>query len=202
MKRFCLLAGSAMAMVSASAMAAQPETSTVRDNGFSYDYIQAGYEQRDWDNSLDIDGLDAKLSMALDEHLFLRGGLQFFDGDLDFPAPFGGSVDVDGWQLSAGLGFHTPLKAGLDLVLTGDIVHIDIDDGGDETGYEIAGGVRHETTAQLELTGGAYLQDIEDSDFGVFGGALYHVSKAVDVGAEVRFGDDLTQFGLFGRYNF
>ncbi|MCB1836543.1 MAG: hypothetical protein KDH99_02895 [Alcanivoracaceae bacterium] len=201
MKRFCLLAGGTAVALSSTVAVAQPQTSTVRDNGFSYNYVQGGFEHRDWDNSLDIDGLDGKISWALDEHLFLRGGLQFFDGDVDVPGP-GGNVDADGWQLSAGMGFHTPLKTGLDLVLTGDIVHIDVDNGGDETGYEITGGVRHETTAQVELTGGAYLQDIEDSDFGVFGGALYHVSQAVDVGAEVRFGDDLTQFGLFGRYNF
>ena len=47
MKRFCLLAGGALAMMSTSAVVAQPQTSTVRDNGFSYDYLQAGYENRD-----------------------------------------------------------------------------------------------------------------------------------------------------------
>src|SRR5690606_6135750 len=79
MKRFCLLAGGALAMMSTSAVMAQPQTSTVRDNGFSYDYLQAGYENRDWDGGWETDGIDFKLSHALDEHLFVRGGLQFFD---------------------------------------------------------------------------------------------------------------------------
>lgn len=203
MKRFCLLASGVVAMVSASVVVAQPQTSTVRDNGFSYDYLQAGYENRDWDGGWETDGIDFKLSHALDEHLFVRGGLQFFDGDVDIPSWAAPWIDddVDGWELSAGLGFHTPLKPGLDLVLTGDIVHVDADID-DETGFALSGGVRHETTAELELNGGVFVQDVGESEIGLFGGALFHATQKVDLGAELRLGGDLTQFGVFGRYNF
>lgn len=203
MQRFWLAVPVSMMMAAAPAMAAPAQTSAVRDNGFSYDYVQAGYENRDWDGYWETDGLDLKLSHALDEHLFIRGGLQFFDGDADIPAWAAPWIDdsVDGWELSAGLGFHSPLKTGLDLVMTGDIVHVDTD-GGDETGFALTGGVRHETTAQLELNGGVFVQDVGESEVGLFGGALFHATQKVDLGAELRLGDDLTQFGVFGRYNF
>lgn len=203
MQRFWLAVPVSMMMAAAPAMAAPAQTSAVRDNGFSYDYVQAGYENRDWDGGWETDGIDFKLAHALDEHLFIRGGLQFFDGDVDIPAWAARWIDddVDGWELSAGLGFHTPLKPGLDLVMTGDIVHVDTDID-DETGFALTGGIRHETTAQLELNGGVFVQDVGESEVGLFGGALFHATQKVDLGAELRLGDDLTQFGVFGRYNF
>ena len=104
-------------------------------------------------------------------------------------------------MLSGGLGFHTPLQTGLDLVVTGDIVHIDYDYG-DDPGFAIAGGVRHATTDKLELTGGLFIEDVVDSEFGIQGGALFHASAKVDIGADLKLGDDITTFGVFGRYNF
>lgn len=191
-----------MVFMSSTAFAAEAQTSSVRDNGMSYTYVQGGYENRDYDDAFETDGLDAKVSYALDEHLFVRGGLQLFKGDADYRCyGFCNNDDADGYQLSGGLGFNTPLSTGLDLVVTGDIVHIDYDFG-DDTGYAIAGGVRHATTDKLELTGGLFLEDVVDSEFGLQGGALFHASAKVDVGADLKLGDDITTFGLFGRYNF
>ncbi|MDF1779902.1 MAG: hypothetical protein P1U67_01275 [Alcanivoracaceae bacterium] len=196
MKRIGLIAGLPLAVLASNVVAAETRTSAVRDNGFSYTYVQGGYESQDWDGGVDVNALDGKLSYALDEHLFVRAGLQFLDGDYNR-----GRGDFDGWAMSGGLGFHTPLQQRLDLVVTGDIIHIDYDFD-DDTGFAIAGGVRHATTDKVELAGGAFLQDVRDSEFGVYGNALYHATPAVDVGAELRLGDDATVFGLFGRYNF
>lgn len=191
-----------MFALSSAASAAEAQTSSVRDNGMSYTYVQAGYENRDYDGVFETDGIDAKVSFAIDEHLFARGGLQLFQGDAEYRCYFGcRDDDADGFQLSGGIGFHTPLATGLDLVVTGDIVHIDYDYG-DDTGFALAGGVRHATTEKLELSGGLFLEDVVDSEFGIQGSALFHAAEKIDVGAELKLGDDITTFGLFGRFNF
>ncbi len=196
MKRFALLA-LPCAVLGAPAFAAEPATSGVRDNGFSYNYFQAGYQSRDFDGAGDAeaDALDAQLSYALDEHLFIRGEAQLIDYD---------PGDADGWMIAGGLGFHTPISRGLDLVLSGDLVHVDTDFG-DDTGYRVRGGVRHATAEQLELSGGAYLQDVDgiaDSEFGIYGDAMFKVNQDVGVGAGLQLGDDSDVFELFVRVNF
>ena len=87
-KKTLLVSGIALA-VSAPALAAQ-QTTAVRDNGFSYSYGQLAYDRWDLDNDVDVDSLSAEGSFALDEHLFLRGSLGFFDGD------YGRNGDLDG----------------------------------------------------------------------------------------------------------
>ena len=58
-------------------------------------------------------------------------------------------------------------------------------------------------TEQLELTGGLYFADVgPQDDIGLFGDALFHLNDQFDVGANLKLGGDLTEFGLFGRYNF
>lgn len=179
------------------------QTTSVRDNGFSYTYGEVGYQAWDHDGGLDVDVLHGDLSYALDEHLFLRGGLSFYDGEYDVPNnPFVNvDNDVDGNRLSVGMGFNTPLKQGLDLVVTGDIIRDD-NDFDDEIGFMLTGGVRHATTADLELRGGLAYEDIYDDDMGLFGSALFHVNETVDVGARLGLFDDSERFGIFGRFNF
>jgi|TARA_R100001460_G_scaffold34826_1_gene67464 outer membrane protein with beta-barrel domain len=201
-KKTLLVSGIALA-VSAPAMAEQ-QTSMVRDNGFSYTYGQLAYDRWDLDNDVDVDALTAEGSFALDEHIFLRGSLGFFDGDYD-RGPFRDG-DVDGTRLSAGAGFHTPLQRGLDFVTSADIIYDDRDlDPGksdDEIGFELRGGLRHATTEQLELSGGLTYMDLYDDDLGVYGQGLFKLTPVVDLGARVIVGGDRDTYGVFGRYNF
>lgn len=176
------------------------QTTDVRDNDFSYTYGEFGYKAWDYDGGLDVDVLYGDLSYALDEHIFVRGGLALYDGELD-AGPFANNADVDGNRLSAGLGFNTPLQDRLDLVLTGDIIRDD-NDADDEVGFRIGAGVRHRTTADLELRGGLALEDIYDDDLGLVGSALYHLNQQVDIGARLGLFDDSNRFGLFARMNF
>jgi hypothetical protein len=193
--------------------AAEAKTSPVKSNDFSYNYAQLGYVMQDWDGAFDVDAIDAQLSMAIDEHLFLRGQFQVFDGDFDVGFV---DADTDGWLLGAGVGFNTPLADDLDLVVTGDLVHIKYENDGyrvfgvrvanvddDDTGIRLTGGVRMRATQELELAGGLYLNDVgPQDDIGLFGDALLHLNDQFDVGAGVKLGGDLTEFGVFGRYNF
>lgn len=207
MKRTWIYAGLPLAVLGSSVMAANGgmnnRMSTINNNEFSYDYVQAGYENQDWDDSLDGHFIRADILNSLDEHVFLHGGLGFFDGDVD--APLGDEIDADGWEISAGAGFHTPLQRRLDLVLTGDIVHLNADVDGEsenDTGFRVSGSARHQTTDQLELRGGVFLEDIAESEAGFFAQALLNLTQQMDVGTDIKFGGDLTSIGVFARYNY
>lgn len=184
-------------MLSLTAPALQgAETAPVRDNDFSYTYMDFGYELWEYDfgpADLDADSLFARGSYAVDEHLSLRGGLSFYSGDGNF----------DGQRLSVGAGFNTPLKDRLDLSVTGDLVH-DNNDRDNENGVILKGGVRHNTTTSVELAGGLFYENIysDADDLGLFGRSLFRVDERLDLGADLRLGGDIFTLGLFGRYNF
>lgn len=200
-KKTLLVSGIALA-ISVPAMAEQ-RTSAVRDNGFSYDYGQLAYDNWDFDNGWDVDALTAEGAFALDEHLFMRGGLSFYDGDWDrgnFNDP-----DVDGHRIYVGLGFHSPLQQNLDFVGSADLIwdEVDYDFGDDDDlGFELRGGVRFAPAEKVELSGGLSYMDVYDDDLAVYGEGLYKVTPAVDLGARAKLGGDIDTFGVFGRYNF
>lgn len=197
LQRQLVLTGIVVLFTSTAVAANGARTGSVRDNDFSYTWVDLGYELWEYDTGrsgdLDADALFARGSHALNEHFHLRGGLSFYSGDDNF----------DGQRLSVGVGFNTPLQNRLDLVLSGDLVH-DNNDSDNENGLKLRGGVRHETTSQVELAGGIFYENIyEDLDeLGLYGRTLFHVDDRLDFGADVRLGGDLFTLGLFGRYNF
>jgi hypothetical protein len=189
---------SILVLFSSAAIAANgAQTGAVRDNDFSYTWADFGYELWEYDTGarrdLEADSLFARGSHALNEHFHLRGGLSFYSGDGNF----------DGQRLSVGAGFNTPLQDRLDLVVSGDLVH-DNNDIDDENGLKLRGGVRHDTTSEVELAGGVFYENIYEDldDLGLYGRTLVHVDDRLDFGADVRLGGDIFTLGLFGRYNF
>lgn len=188
----------ATTLVSVGAFARTYTSTPVRDNGFSYTYGQLGYDHWNYDHGPDADALTGEGSFALDEHLFLRGGLSLYNGNYDSP----GNDNIDGNRIYGGLGFHTPLQRGLDLVGTADLERDDNDFNDSEWGYRLRAGLRHQTTQALQLSGGAVYEDIYDGNFGVYGQALVNVTPVIDVGARATVKDKSDTIGVFGRYNF
>lgn len=175
-----------------------------RGNDFSFQYLQGGYEAGDIENPrANVNNFFVDGALALDEHLFVRGGLSYFDGRVR-----GGPVrpDVDGHRLYGGLGFNTPLEQDLDLVLSGDLVRVraSFEDAGSdsEMGFDLRGGVRYRAAEKVELSGGAFYENIDRSELGLYGEALYELNAPVNAGARLKLGDDVTTFGLFARYDF
>ncbi|MDF1628612.1 MAG: hypothetical protein P1U78_02345 [Alcanivoracaceae bacterium] len=199
MKRSTLFLVVPLAGAISSVAIAQPQTSPVRDNNFDWSFFQFGVDFQDMDRGFDRDALYGRVSWALDEHLFLRAGLSLYDGEV-------GVVDYDGFGLSGGLGFHTPLQQGLDLVVSGDLLFDRVDVGNNrdsESGLRLAGGVRHQTSDQVELSGGAFAMRMYDNnDIGLYGEALFKVSEKFNVGADLQLGDDINSIGVFGRLSF
>jgi hypothetical protein len=187
-------------LIAACSVHAEIKTLAVEDNNLSYDYVEGGYFQQDFDGNFDVDGLGVRLASELDEHLFVRGEFALFDGDV------ANALDIDGFQLGGGLGFHSPLKEQLDLVITGDLIYADYDvensGGDDEFGFRVTGGVRYEMDGKVDLTGGLFLEDIFENELGVFGQGLFAVSEEFQVGAGVRLSTDIDELNLLVRYNF
>lgn len=191
MKRIWMVAGLPLAVLGSQALA--QNGMEVRDNDFSYDYIQLGYENYDWDDEFeDADILRGLIQYSHDEHILLRGGVSGVDGE----------GKANGVEVSAGLGFRTPLQDRLDMVVTGDIVHVNLDVGDNETGFRAIGKARYEATEKVELAGGAFIEDLYDTEIGVLGEAVLTLNEQFDVGAEIKFGGDLTTMGVFARYNY
>ena len=175
-----------------------------RSNDFSYSWIQGGLEVGDIENPRsNVDMLFLDGAWALDEHLFLRGALSFYDGRVRGRPP---RPDVDGHRLSFGAGFNTPLQEDLDLVISGDLIRVraDFEDAGSdsENGFDLRGGVRHRATEQIELSGGAFLEVIDRNELGLYGEAIYALDAPVNAGARLEVGDDIATFGLFVRHDF
>lgn len=197
------LMASAIAATSLFSVGAYAQTyaNALPDNGFSYTYGQLGYDHWDYDHGPNADVLSADGSFALDQHLFLRGGLGIYNGDYNYEH-YGHDSNADGSRLYGGLGYHTPLQRGLDLVGTADVIHDNNDGNHNEWGYRLRAGVRNQTTRALQLSGGAVYEDVYDGNFGLYGQALVSVTPVVDVGARATVQDSENTIGVFGRYNF
>lgn len=193
-----------------SAGLAQAETVRMlpaRDGNFNYTWLQGGFEfGRIETPRADVSSIFAEGSWALDEHLFLLGGMRFFDGDMHSPGFSGSGPDVDGHRLQAGMGFNTRLDDGLDLVLAAQVirVHASVEDhgSGSEHGFDLRGGVRYQASEQVELAGGAFLEDVARSELGFYGEGLYHLRPQLDLGVRLALGDDVSTVGLFARFGF
>lgn len=181
-----------------TSIAAQAQPRDTGHHLFSYSYGQLGYENWDYDDGLDVDALVGDFSLALDANMFARAKLAFYDGD-DHRRRHKRSTD--GHRVSVGLGYHTPIAQGLDLVTTGDVIR-DHHDHGSKFGFALQAGVRHATAPRLELSGGLFYEDLYENELGVYGQALFHVSTPFDVGARFQLSGDINHFGLFARYNF
>lgn len=196
-----LLLSTVMAAPLTPALADTAGTIPGRDNAFSYNYLQGGIDVGNLRNPrADADTVYVEGSYALDRNLHVRGGLGYYDGDVRR-----GSGNIYGHRISAGLGFNTLIQDGLDFVASGDVVQVRAKSGGSsstDTGMDLRAGVRHMTTDRIQLAGGVFHENIDRSDTGLYGEALFHVQNNVDVGARVQAGDDIGTFGLFGRYNF
>jgi hypothetical protein len=154
----------------------------------NYNYIEGGYLHRD---------------QAGDEDGFRIAGS--FDV-LSPVAIFAEYGDVDQFsQLTIGGLWHTPLTRDLDLNLGASFEQFDHDNGGDDAGFGLRGGVRWAVpNTRLELNPELrYVNVDHDKADGVSArlGALYQLTSALDLEGGVQAGDD-DRFDLGVRYNF
>ncbi|MDA0706410.1 MAG: outer membrane beta-barrel protein [Proteobacteria bacterium] len=172
------------------------------DNGISYSYIQAIYQEVEIDIGegfdADGDGYGVGGSVEINDNWFVFAGYA--------ASEFESVVDLD--QLEAGGGYHAPLSEKTDWYATLAYVSAEVSASGfgsaDDSGVGVALGVRSMVSPSLELYASASYADLGDgadgSGFGV--GLWYTVSGNIALGIGAGFGDDVTTYGAGVRLYF
>lgn len=177
-------------------------TAALADNGISYSYIQASYQEVEIDVG---DGFDA------DGDGYAVGGSVEINDDWFVFATYASSdlesvVDLD--QLEAGGGYHAPLSEKTDWYATLAYISVEASLSGfgsaDDSGVGVSLGVRSMVSPSLELYANASYADLGDGvDGSGFGAGLwYTVSGNIALGIGASFGDDVTTYGAGIRLYF
>jgi hypothetical protein len=170
----------------------------------SYSYAEGGFGVVDFDAiSEEGDGffLGGSLGFGTNWLGFVEYGMSSFDAA-------GAEADVD--ELQLGFGSHFPLSDGLDFV--GRLAYVDQSvevstpfgsASADENGYMLSAGLRGMAVDRLDLMGAIEYVDVgESDDTGLALRGLYQFTDMFSLGARIDMSDDVTQYGVFGRFTF
>jgi hypothetical protein len=76
----------------------------------------------------------------------------------------------------------------------------------DDIGFYVGGRVRARVVQNVELEGGLDLTTAEvpgvEDEITIVGEGRYHFNNQFSVGGLLNIGDDVTQVGVYGRFNF
>ena len=154
------------------------------------------------DDDFDGDGFQLRGSLAITETFFALVEI----ADLEFDR---GNVDVDFTRWVIGAGGHWPINQNLDFVARGGIMRYDVDAGpfdDDDLGFFLGGRVRAQVIQNVEIEGGVDLTTAEVAGFEdeiiLVGEGRYHFNDQFSVGGLLNIGDDSSQIGIYGRFNF
>jgi len=173
---------------------------------FSYRYVDAALlfdaEVEIGDTDVDGDGIQLRGSLPVNETFFVLAEFQTLDFD----------GDVDTTRLAVGGGGHWAFNNIIDLVARLGIVREEVEVGrfdDDDTGLFAGARARFRPVPQaqeFEVEAGLELVDLDagnlNNDLFIIGEARYNFNAEFAAGATLTIGDDTTQLGLYGRYNF
>lgn len=165
---------------------------------FDYTYLEVGYVSTEIDlGPLDVDGdgLGVRGSYGFGNDLYAFVGLA--DQEFDF--------DVDGTQLSFGMGWHHGLNEMADLLAEVSYVSVDLESpfsAADEDGFGLGLGLRGRVWENIELEAGIDYVDLDDSDTSLSFDGRYYFNETVAVGGGLSFSDDATGWTLGVRAEF
>ena len=118
----------------------------------------------------------------------------------------GSGVDLS--QANVGFGYHTAMSETVDFVANLSYEYIELSDTGisiDENGLGLGLGMRFAATDRLEIDGGIDYVEY-DSLFGdrtsLRTNFLYSFTDNITVGLGGKWGDDVTEYALTGRFYF
>lgn len=187
----------------AAAALVLPSLGWAQAETFSYRYVDAALlfdtEVELGDTDVDGDGIQLRASLPVNETFFVLAEYQTLDFDFD----------VDTNRLLVGGGGHWRFNNQLDLVARLGIVREEIEVGNfddDDTGLLAGVRGRFRPVARVEVEAGVELVDLDtgnlNNDVFIVGEGRYHFNSQFAAGATLSIGDDTTQLGLYGRYNF
>ena len=193
--------------IAASACLAMLSQGAVAAKGFSYTYIEGGYQGVRAD-SADADGLAANLSYGATDHIMVLAGYSRLWQD---KAEGFSSVDVDIDRFTIGGGGHYSITERIDLV--GSVVYVNEQSSGKakfpgdtsksrikgtREGYEAAFSGRIRAMKNLELTPLVVYRNVgDDSDTGFGLDAIYKYHKRWSVRGNATYFSDDSATNLF-----
>ncbi len=168
----------------------------------SYNYIDLGVQRIELDDvagfDVDGDGFGLGGSFEIAEDWFVQAA--YAQADLDF------GVDID--QMSLGIGYKSAMSNTSDVFATVNYVSAEVSASGfgsaDDDGFGISVGIRAMLTDTFELNGAIGYVDLDDSgdSTSVGVGGLYSFTDAFALGFGAEFDDDITTYGIVGRFYF
>jgi opacity protein-like surface antigen len=172
-------------------------------DGLSYNYIELGYQNAEFDEDIggldvDGDGYGIRGSFEVGESWFIAASYSALDFD------FG--VDLD--RLGIGAGFHMPISDRVDFFAALSFLTFEASASGfgsvDEDGYGVNAGLRGLVTDKLELNGHVAYSDLGDDMDGtaIGAGALYNLTDNFALGVEIEAEEDVTLYGIGARFYF
>lgn len=174
--------------------------------GLSYNYLEGGYVSSELDDAdVDADGYRAKLSVLINEGIYVHGG--YAEAETDENA-IGATFTTK--SITAGLGARFEVFDATDLNIEaawingklerdGAAVDTDVEDDG----YTLGVGVRHLFFPQLEAGFKADYTDVfDDDDFSYTGTVLFHVIPHLSIGGGYTIADNADTWTAGLRFNF
>lgn len=176
-----LLTVAALAVTTFSAVAENP----------SFNYLDVGYANWDFDNAGNVDGFEIKGSGEINENFYIAG-------DYTRISESGDDIDL----ATLGLGYKYNYTDSSTFFAELDYASLNPNFGGSESGYEVTVGVRSMITNEFELNGAVEYLDINgDSTSLVLGGA-YNFTSNFGAYANYKFESDINRYAVGLRYNF
>ncbi|MDP9140720.1 MAG: porin family protein [Pseudomonadota bacterium] len=179
---------------------------TAMAEGLSYSYLEGGYVSSELDDGdVEADGFRAKLSVLINEGVYVHGG--YAEAETDENA-IGATFTTK--NITAGLGVRFALFDATDLNIEGAWLNGKLERDGaaldtdvEDDGYTIGAGVRHLFFPQLEAGLKADYSDIfDDDDFAYTGSVLFHVIPALSIGGSYTIADNADTWTAGLRFNF
>ena len=169
-------------------------------DGPSYNYFLGTYQDIEIDGvggDIDGDGLGIAGSVEIADSW--HGFASYTSADFDF------SVDFD--QLAIGGGYHSPLNENVDLVARLAYIQLDASALGfsaDDDGFGVSVGMRGNVAERVEVEGYIDYTDLDSSgdDTSFSGAAWYEFTDSFSGGMQLGFGDDVSSWGIAGRFFF
>ncbi len=151
---------------------------------------------------IDGDGYQLRGSLAVTNTFFALVEISAIDFDER-------AVDVDFTRWLIGGGGHWPITRNLDFIARGGVVRYDVDYGAfddDDIGFFAGARVRAQIVPNVELEGGIDITTAEvrgfEDEVTIVGEGRYHINNQFSIGGLINLGDDTSQIGVYGRFNF
>ena len=142
--------------VSIAVLSAALSTANAAD--FNYNYIEGSFQDIDL-NGVDSEAVNFSGSFEIAPSLNIIAG--YSNGEITTPRGF---RDIDFDSMSLGLGYHAPIGDNTDLTANLKVINQDMDFIGDDTGYGVGVGIRHQVSDVVEIGTRIDYADVYDAD--------------------------------------